>query len=126
MSILRASFYQVLICIGSQSVNSIQFITNTDVQSSVFGCPYSDQKGTTCYTVSAPGGLLGLQGYADSIVKGINFVSNQPITFSKITTTRPKTTTALTKTTRPKTSTGTLLFNCIRMKWVGYFTIFFN
>ncbi len=74
---------KVLICIGSQSINSIEFITNKDIKSPVFGCPYSNQESTKCYSVSALGGLLGLQGYADSIVKGINFVSNQPITTVK-------------------------------------------
>ena len=103
---------KIIVCVGGPTVSayiySIQFFTKGK-QSPIFGCPYNVQTDTICYSVSAPGGLLGVQGYADSIVYGLNFVSNQAITTNATaptTTTSTKTTTATTT----KTFTGALRF----------------
>jgi len=59
-------------------VYSIQFTTNQGEQSLVYG-----KINKLCYDVYLPGGLLGLEGYADTYVNGLNFVSNQEITTYK-------------------------------------------
>jgi WD40 repeat protein len=106
----QTSIIKIIVCIGGETVPayiySIQFFTKGK-QSPVYGCPYNAQIDTTCYSVGTPGGLVGIQGYADGIVYGLNFVSNKAISIVPSPTTTTSTTTTTT-TTKP--FTGALLY----------------
>jgi hypothetical protein len=75
----------IILCVGSTYIYSIQFTTNQGTQSSIYGTPPVSQGGTpSCYIVNLPGGLLGLNGYASTVLYSLSFVSNQPVTYRNI------------------------------------------
>ena len=80
----------IYLCVGPinwQLVESIQFATNQGVQSPNYGIlPSRASTASTCYTISLPGGLLGIVSYSTNvIVSGLSFVSSAPITNASVT-----------------------------------------
>jgi len=77
------------LCVGSTYIYSIQFTTNQGTQSSIYGTPLTSQAGApSCYNINLPGGLLGFNVYASTYIYGLNFLSNQPVTYTAYTFTK--------------------------------------